>query len=278
MSGWIYLNDRFIAAGDAMIPVADRGFRFGDGVFETIAIHHGHPYQWAWHKDRLQQGLDALRIPMPGLNWDKQLDLLLEKNELQTGFVRIAVSRGVGSAGYLPLDGIAPTVVIETLTASPPANPAILRLSRHRRPSASSFPVHIKSAQGLTSTLALLEAREDGCDEALLLDAQDHLSEAASANLFWMKNGVIYTPSLSTGCVMGSTRAAIMRLSPLPVQEVEASVSNLQQAELVWLTNCRVGIWPVQQLAPQDWQWPVAHSLFTDLKERYRLDIEQASR
>ncbi|MBV8939250.1 MAG: aminotransferase class IV, partial [Alphaproteobacteria bacterium] len=101
----VYLNDRFVPAGEASVSVQDRGFRFGDGVFETIALRRGEPYQWAFHMQRLEAGLAALRIsfntaPLLGICTE-----LLARNGAESGLLRIAVSRGVGSQGYLPLSG-----------------------------------------------------------------------------------------------------------------------------------------------------------------------------
>jgi len=272
MSDTVYVNGEWVPAGEATVPVADRGFRFGDGVFETIAVHHGRLYQGAWHLARLREGLQALAIDPPEVAWDRLLQELITRNDLSEGFIRLAVSRGVGSRGYLPVAGIRASLIIEPLPAvPPPCAPATLWLGTYRRPSPAAFPTHVKSSQGLTSTLGLLEAHARQCDEGLLLDDAGHLCEATSANLFWLADATIYTPGLSTGCVMGSTRAAIMRLAP--VREVQAPLAALQAAECVWLSNCRVGLWPVQALQPQGWRWPPTHPRLQALQAHYADDI-----
>ena len=94
-----YVNGAFLPEGAALIPIQDRGFRFGDGAFETIALHAGRPYQFQWHMARLARGLEALRIPYDTGTIHAPARELLSKNKAQTGFLRIQITRGRGSAG-----------------------------------------------------------------------------------------------------------------------------------------------------------------------------------
>lgn len=274
MSNYVNLNGRLVRYEHAKIAVDDRGFRFGDGIFETIKLVDGVLYQWELHYQRLSAGLSALHINMPDIDFIKQINRLIKKNDHRDGFIRITISRGVGSQGYMPVTDIEPTTVIETVApVVHDPQPATLWLSKYCKPSPQALPTTHKTAQGLNSTLALLEARKNTCDEALLLNANGDLCEAASGNLFWVKGQTIYTPSLETGCLSGTTRDVITRISPYPVKHVSAHLSELQKADATFITNCNWGVRPVVALKPNGFSWPVP-SIITTLQDRYASDIK----
>ena len=270
------LNGTFLPAAEARIPVTDRGFRFGDGVFETIRLEHGRPYQWELHLSRLHAGLAALRITPPSIDWRAIADEIITQNQATDGFLRLTVTRGSGSKGYVPDANITPTWLMEYLPASePPEAPYKLWVSIIQRSPLTALPTNHKLAHGIGSTLALLDARDNGCDEALMLSSTGKLCEAASANLFWIKDGTLYTPALSTGCLAGTTRDAVLRLAPIPTQEVIAEVDALATAEAVFLSNTRLGIWPVAALIPEGWEYDANHSCIAELS--LRLDNDRAN-
>lgn len=272
----IILNDQLLTREEATISCADRGFRFGDGVFETMALYDGVLYQFALHMARLTEGLNALKIDTKEYDFYKYIKLLIAKIHVTDGFIRIQVSRGVGSTGYRPIADITPTIVIEFLPRPPaPLPPASLWLSTYCKPPSSSYPAGLKTAQGLNSILALLEANGQGCDEALLLNSHHQLCEAASGNLFWLKDKTLYTPALSTGCLAGTTRETVIRLSVHPVKECTTPVESLQHAESVFLTNCNWLILPVSSLQPKGWSWPADHPAITQYTALLRADIKR---
>jgi branched-subunit amino acid aminotransferase/4-amino-4-deoxychorismate lyase len=166
---------------------------------------------------------------------------------LTAGYLRISVSRGVGSTGYLPT-ATASTLVVEFLPSSPAANTVTLCTSQWQKIMPSQLPTHAKLAQGMQSTLAMMEAHEKAYDSALMLTPSGMISECANANLFWWKDGVAFTPALSSGCVAGVTRARLIILSDAPVQEVEAPLNTLLKADEVALSNSRYGLIPVRSL------------------------------
>lgn len=275
MSHYVNLNGRLVRYVHAKIPVDDRGFRFGDAVFETIRLIDGVCYQWELHEQRLLRGLKALRISLPEIDLPKQIKRLIKKNDHYDGFIRLSISRGVGSRGYLPIAAITPTIVIETIAPTIHEAPAAqLWLSQWQKPSAQSYPTQYKTAQGLNSTLALLEAHEHQCDEALILTAQGELCETASGNLFWVKGQTLYTPSLETGCLNGTTRDVISRISPYPIKHVHAPLSTLSQVDAVFTTNCNWGVRPVKSLSPNGLAWPTP-SIITTLQDRYASDVKR---
>lgn len=254
------INGRFSAEHRAAVPVTDRGFRFGDGVFETIRLEGGVPYQWELHMQRLAQGMAAIGL-QADLPWLPMARKTIARNQAREGFLRLAVSRGTGSRGYLPFPpGMPATFVIEYLRPLPaPPAPYRLWLSSWAKVPGQCLPSRYKLAQGMNSILALQEAASHGCDDALQLNVAGLLSEAGSANLFWLKDGVLFTPSLDTDCLGGTTREAVMRLSPLPVRTVQMGLNALESADAVFLSNSRLGIHPVAELLPTGWRFATSH-------------------
>lgn len=251
------VNDQLVPAAEAVVSVHDRGFRFGDGVFETIAVPNGVPYQFEWHIGRLERGLNAIKINYNSAGLRDHARQLLKKNAVQDGILRIQITRGIGSKGYLPDPGHAQagaTLVMETAPLPPlPKEPITLWQSSYAKISPRALPVYTKLCQGLNSTLARMEAAEHNCAEALLLNERGQICETGSGNIFWYKGGTLYTPALSCGLLEGSTRSALMRLAS--VREVEAGIEVLKDAEAVFMTN---SVWPavaVKLLRPLDIGW-----------------------
>ena len=268
------LNGRMVLAHRAALPVTDRGFRFGDGVFETIRLENSVPYQWDNHMNRLAAGLAALRIKSGHVDWALYARQLIRKNKASSGFLRLAVSRGSGSRGYLPHPPAMPiSWVMEYLPPlEAPNAPFTLWLSSSARVPLQSLPVNHKLAQGIGSTLALMEAQDHQCDDALQLSTNGYVCETASANLFWLKNDTLFTPSLDCGCLSGTTRDALLRLSPLPIRLVQAGLNDLREAEALFITNSRLGVWPVRTLKPLSWSFNSHHPIIKKLQELINRD------
>lgn len=270
------LNGTFLPSDEALISVADRGFRFGDGVFETIRLEKYIPYQWKLHLRRMEAGLDALRITPPAVDWQATARELITRNAASEGFLRITISRGIGSRGYMPTRGITPTWVMEIAPVAPlPRKPLKLWQSTINRPPLSAVPANYKLAHGIGSTLALLEAQEHGCDDVVMMTHTGRISETATANLFWFAGGTLFTPSLATNCLAGTTRDALLRLSPVPVEEISADMNALAAAEAVFISNARLGVWPVSDIQPLGRQYDVDHTIITQLTMRLAVDREE---
>lgn len=267
---YIALNGLILPLEEAHISPEDRGFRFGDGVFETIRITRGRPYLLNEHLQRLQQGVDALHIDQPLHDLPLLGAKLIEKNKVAEGILRIAISRGVGSRGYLPLGQQHPTVYLTALSM-PDEEMAARQLivSHYRRVSPKALPTHVKHANGLNSILARLEAAKAGADEALMLGEDDLVSEASSANIFWRRNDKVYTPALSTGCLNGIMRQRFMSL--FDVIECEEPLDALLDADAAILTNSAYYLVPVTRI--KDRAFPNSEQLYQFWRTRLQADI-----
>ena len=249
------INSQFYEENAALISVNERGFRFGDGVFETISFCNTAPYLWEYHIQRLQAGLKALRIHYEIDNLLPQAIDLLGENSLENGILRIYISRGIGSQGYLPT-GNQPTIVIQVLEKpTPPTQSVDLWLSDYKKNSLQALPVNCKLSQGVNSTLAKMQAVDNNCYDALQLNLENYVSETSSSNIFWLKNGILHTPSLDCDALAGVTRRRIMEISPYKIEQGKYKISDLEKAEAVILTNSAYGIISVRSLFPQGFSW-----------------------
>lgn len=262
------VNGELVKSSEAKVSVQDRGFRFGDGVFSTLPIYSGVPYQFDWHMQRLANGLRDIKIGYDLNKIYQYTRRLLKENAMASGMMRIEITRGIGSQGYLP-DPTHPqagaTVVIETMDMPPlPTEAITLWQSSYHKISSKSLPTRSKLCQGLNSTLARMEASENACFDALQLNDKGQVCETSSANVFWFKGGKLYTPTLASGALEGSARAAIMRLQPYPVVEEDTSLDALKNAEALIMTNASYGAVAINRLLPGSLRWnsdAVAHSI-----------------
>lgn len=273
----VIINGRSVPSDQAVISIQDRGFRLGDGVFETIGVYGGVPYQFGFHISRMSGGLAAINIPFDTGMLQAYARQLLKENQVGGGLLRIQVSRGIGSQGYLP-DSRHPQAgaswVMETMPLPElPQTPVTLWQASYAKLSPRALPVQYKLCQGLNSTLARMEAAENHCFDALLSNEQRHVCETSSGNLFWIKGNVLYTPALACGVLDGSMRSAILRLSPWQVQEVEATAGQMSHADAVFISNAAWKLLPVSELKPQGLQWK-SEELAAQMRALIENDIE----
>lgn len=270
-----YVNGSYVSAKNAVVSVQDRGFRYGDGVFETIAVYGGVPYQWELHMQRLDAGLKALEIPAPSEDLLEVCQRLLSRNTLADASIRIAISRGVGSRGYLPVGAATPTVVVEVQERHAiPSDAGTLWLSNIQKPSPKALPVEHKLAQGLNSTLVRMEAARHGCMDGLQLNTEDHIAETSSGNIFWRCGDALYTPSLDCGILAGTTRAALLRTTIYRIVEGPFKLDELQKADAVIITNTNWLAMPVSALVPNGWDFPESLKLASEIRAVLQKDIE----
>ena len=249
-----FVKNSFVPLSSAQIPITDRGFRYGDGVFETIRVSQGIAYQLEQHLKRLYCGLDALCIPHPSINIKEICYQLITINHLENGFLRLTITRGTSGFGYLPSSTSSPLVVAQCghhmNKSSENFQPLKIWLSSIRRPDSRSIPNKIKTLQGLPSILARIEAEENDCGEALLLGPNGELCEGSSTNIFWVKDGILYTPSLELPIVAGTIRDTIIRINKSNVRTGVFTLDDLISAQEVMLTNTNWLVRGVSQLLP----------------------------
>lgn len=279
---WVYLNERFVEHSEAMVPIDDRGFRYGDGIFETIQVSGGVPLFFERHIQRLEEGIEAIRMTSPELSWAGICRDILHKNKLRQGILRIAVSRGCGGRGYAPaIEAQTPTVVIEMLPLPEiPTNPLSVYMSSYQKISPRALPVEHKLAQGLSSTLAAIEAREQDCDDALMLNQAGQICEFTASNLFWRRGKQIYTPALECGLLNGITRQLLCEQWQDKLTIGSFTLPDLLKAEEVIAVNRAMGARAIASLQKPAAQWnsnrfaEETNAVMTSLSEQYIAEQE----
>jgi len=245
--------------------VLDRGFQYGDGLFETLRICNGQPQHWSRHMARLASGCERLGITMPDLVClrTETESLCRDIGEEKSGVLKITVTRGKGGRGYASTAGYEPTRVLAVSPAPEfPASHATqgvkLRLCEMRLGENSAL-AGIKHLNRLEQVLARAEWDDPDIAEGLLLDNQNNIVEGTMSNLFCVQafEGVqptLLTPRLSRCGVRGVTRDRILEIATqldIPARETDVQLTDLQQASEVFISNSLIGIWPVRQFMQQ---------------------------
>lgn len=243
----VCLNGRFVDEAEATVSVFDRGFLYGDGLFETLRVANAKPFRWAAHLVRLEAGAAFLGIRLPfardalaGFAAD-----LIARNGLSEGVLRLTVSRGVGARGYSPRGAGRPTLVmtLHPLPAPPGAGWRLIT-STFRLPAGERL-ARFKTANKLPQILARAEADAAGADEAVLLNSEGFVAEAASGNLFAVVGDAVHTPPSDAGLLPGVTRGVVLELCAalgLATREASLSPAALGGAAGVFLTLSSLGV------------------------------------
>ncbi len=278
-----YVKGKFISVDDAYIHVAERGFRFGDGVFETILIYESVPLFFSLHMQRLHNGIQALQIPVPAENITEICYELIQRNNIKNAVLRIYVSRGISNRGYMPDDNSKTTLVVETIPTtdidirngniSKPSSVS-LYLSSWRKIPPECLPVQCKLAQGIQPTIALLEAKNNNCDDALLCNIAGYICETTSSNIFWRKDDLIYTPDINCGLLAGITRTILCQHWNDNVIYGQYEINDLRNADDVFITNSIAGVITVSNIQPQNWCWQSTKFACEALKVIHKLRLK----
>ncbi|MGE0384206.1 MAG: aminotransferase class IV [Gammaproteobacteria bacterium] len=273
----VYLNGEFLERGQARVPVLDRGFVFGDGVYEVIPVYAGMPFRFAEHLRRLGRSLDAVGIGFdpPGPDWDEIVTTLIQANGGGDQSVYLQVTRGVAERDHVLAEAIAPTVLVMTKPLAPPAPLPVATITR------DDFRwqrCDIKAIALLGNVLARREAAAAGAYEAIFL-RDGLLTEGAASNVFVVSDGTVRTPPVSNHLLAGITRDLVLELlrgASIPVQEAAVTRASLEGAQEIWLTSSTREILPVSHLdgrqvgggAPGP-LWSRANALYQDCKRAF---------
>jgi aminodeoxychorismate lyase len=246
----ICLNGKFVPEEQAVVSVLDRGFLYGDGLFEAILVWNGRIFRWEQHLERLQRGAEflKLRLSFSPAEMRQFAVRLIAENGMREGVLRIVLSRGVGQRGYSPMGANQPTMVISVH----PVPQAPLTEIRRWRLHTTSYQVHpgdplsqFKTCNKLVQVLARAEAEQAGADEGLLLTPERMVAEATNGNIFWIEDGIVLTTPLESGVLPGITRALIFELcerSSIPKGESLTTPEALKQVEGVFVSLTSWGI------------------------------------
>jgi branched-chain amino acid aminotransferase len=251
----IYLNNRIVPKAKARITVFDRGFLYGDGVYETLRVYRGVVYMVDEHIERLFRSASMI-----GLNISKSHEAIkkavyrtIQANGHKEAYVRISVSRGAGRIGLDPTSCHKPTLVIisDTIREYPAkyyregVEVAIVRVRRNYK---NALNPQIKSLNFLNNILAKIESMEKNAYEAVMLNYRGYLAEGTITNIFFIRKGILHTPSLDVGILDGITRRIILEAASelkIKIREGKYVPRDLYNADEVFISNTTMEVMPV---------------------------------
>lgn len=243
----IYLNGRLVPESQAKVSVFDHGLLYGDGVFEGIRAYDGRVFMLKEHVDRLYRSAKsiALSIPKTRAAMAEAVVKTCRANRMHSGYIRLVVTRGVGTLGLSPKNCKEPQVII--IAAQIALYPKelydkglkLITVGTVRNHPESINP-GIKSLNYLNNILAKIECQNAGCMEGIMLNHQGFVSEATGDNVFIVRGRKLLTPPRHAGILEGVTRQVVMDLAAKAGYEVSESMMNrvdLYNADEVFLTG-----------------------------------------
>jgi branched-chain amino acid aminotransferase len=254
----VYIDGKYYDEKNAKISVFDHGLLYGDGVFEGIRAYNGRVFKLQEHIDRLFYSAKAILLTIP-LSPAQISETVLEtcrRNKIRDGYVRLVVTRGVGTLGLGPDKCKRPSVIViaDTIQLYPPEfyqrGMEIITVPTVRNLHSAVNPA-IKSLNYLNNILAKIEANTGGCEEAIMLNAEGYVAECTGDNVFMVKGGTLLTPPLSAGALYGITRGVVMELAAeqgLQVKEPNLTRYDLFNADECFLTGTGAELVPIVKI------------------------------
>ncbi|MEN6497396.1 MAG: branched-chain-amino-acid transaminase [Thermoguttaceae bacterium] len=258
MSLKIFINGKLYDKENATVSVYDHGLLYGDGVFEGIRSYSGKVFRMGEHLDRLWNSAKAiwLSIPMTKEEMAKAIEDTLAVNGIRDGYIRVVVTRGVGSLGLDPNRCSDPQVIIITdLISLYPEELyqkglEIVTVSTMRNHPAALSP-RIKSLNYLNNILAKIEGLQAGCIEALMLNHKGEVAECTGDNIFLVRDGVLLTPPIDAGVLEGVTRNAVIEIARdagIVVREIPLTKHDVYIADECFLSGTAAELIPVTKV------------------------------
>ena len=244
-----YINGDWELTSKSTIPLYDAGFLLGDGLFETIRFKKGKIFRCNKHLERLFLGLELIRIKMKKSKEDIRfiLEKIIQKNSIQTGLLRLMVTRGVVEGPPWKHNGPEGIYVsIRSLTPKPNSPVKIIFYSEKKYPIIRFNPA-IKSLNYIGNMLAKKDAYQDGAYEPAFYNEERFITECAIRNIFFIKNNTLKTPSIKLGVLPGVMRDTIMSIAidmELNVDETNIPFDSIGEMDEAFISSTGIGLLP----------------------------------
>ncbi len=277
----IFLNGKLLPVAEAKISIFDRCLLYGDGVFEGLRSYGGRVFRLDQHLKRLEDSARAIRLQIPmtrqeltGATYDT-----MKANNITDGYIRMVVTRGVGTLGLNPTRTANPSVFIiaDQIELYPKElyeqGMAVVSSSVIRNHPNALSP-RIKSCNYLNNILAKIEALDAGVYEAVMYNHLGYVAECTGDNMFLLRDGLLQTPPITAGGLEGITRNAVIELihrRKLPLREMELTRHDLYVADECFLTGTAAEVIPVTRIdgrpVGDGKPGPVTKQLIADFRE-----------
>ena len=233
----IWLDDKLVDEPDAKISIFDHGLLYGDGVFEGIRVYNGRVFELQTHIRRLYESAKVIRLEI-AMTKDKLISAVektVEANKVVDGYIRLVVTRGIGTLGLNPfvckngrLFIIADSIQLYPEELYEKGMKIISATTVRNHPLA--IPPQVKSLNYLNNILAKIEALDNNVPEAIMYNHEGYVAEATGDNVFIVRDGVVYTPPAEAGALPGITRAVVIRLAK--EEKLDVVEKNLTRFDL----------------------------------------------
>lgn len=253
----IYLDGKLVPESEAKVSVFDHGLLYGDGCFEGIRIYNGRVFRLTEHIERLYESARSicLTIPISIAEMEKATVETVAANKLRDGYIRLVITRGVGPLGLNPYQCPTPGIIIIAsginLYAKEKYETGLnLITCATRRPPPAALSPQVKSLNYLNNIMAKIECIQAGCEEGIMLNEQGYVAECTGDNIFVIKKGQVYTPTIASGALNGITRMAVIEVMQemgLTIHEVTMTRHEIYTADECFLTGTAAEVIPAVQ-------------------------------
>ncbi|MDD2431469.1 MAG: D-amino acid aminotransferase [Firmicutes bacterium] len=277
-----YVNGKYLPASQAVVSAEDRGFNFGDGVYEVVHWYNYQPFLLEEHVERLIQSASVIKIDLP---WSKEelIDIAIEtakQNNLKDDYIYMQISRGAAIRQHSFPDSTQPTLVMNSQPSAKPAKEIIQKGARVITiPDIRWLHCDIKALSALANVLAKQAAKEHSVDDVLYDRAGVGVVEGGSSNIFYYKEGKLYTPPLSPYIFPGITRAKVIEVAKecnIPLEEKVFSLKEVLDADEVMLASTGYEVLSVTEVNGQKIGRGVPGDISKELLQTYTKHVKEA--
>ena len=254
----VYINGIFTRLSEAKISILDRGFCYGDGLFETIRVNQGKIFRLEKHINRLLCSLAQvlIELPMTRLELMKAVQETSDRNKFKNAIIRLTVSRGNTYSNIQIDSDVSPTMVINIYPFKPPKkasykNGIKIKLFQERANFINGVPQRLKTCNYLSNILIRNKSKKNNFMEGVIVDPEFGVTEGTTSNIFLVKNGLLKTPPISPYVLAGIIREVVLDIAKehkIPFAEDPITSNELINADEVFITNSAIEIVPVTQI------------------------------
>ena len=280
----VYLNGAFVPLSQAKVSILDRGFCYGDALFETMRVYSGKIFHLNLHLDRLERGARRIFMELPESR-DRIQEILYEtfnRNQGEDAVIRLTITRGEGVLGRLWQADISPTLSVYVRPYTSPSyewyqKGVPISLISNSATKLWNSQEQIKSANYLSQILARKQAEDQNSVDGIMINDQGEICDGTISNIFVVKEGVLSTPAVSGYVLAGVTRQVVLKLATemkIPCKERSMTADDVLEGDEVFLTNTSWEILPVTSVDGKTISFGQPGSLTQILRQEFRKCVD----